>query len=172
MFKGKEILAHWTYTPEEWRHFTEESYELDRKAKWGLFLFVMAIAVVVLFIFWLINRDSGAVVIGVFVGLAVILSLTVFLTTTYDHWQNRKYHGETYISRDGVFLNRQLHLWRGWGAELEKACYDSEARLIEITYSIPSRQGRDSHTVYVPVPAGRESEVQPILSAMAETVSA
>ncbi len=168
IIQGKDVLAHWKYSAEEWRRYTEKAYEIEKKEKWGLFLFVMAIAIIVLIGFWLFNRDSGVVVIAVFVGLAAILSVTILLTTSYTHWQNKKYHGEVYIGRDGVFLNRQLHLWRGWGAELEKAGYDEKERLISITYSIPSRQGRDTHSVHVPVPKGRENEVKAILAALAE----
>ncbi len=168
MLQNQDVLAHWQYSPEEWRRYTEQSYEMEKKDKWGLFLLVMVVAVVVLGVFWIAVEDSGPVVIGVFLGLAVILSLTIFLTTNFNHWQNRKYHGEVYISRDGVYLNRQLHLWRGWGAELEGTNYDPKERLLEFTYSVPNRGGRSSHTIYVLVPQGHDSEVKPLLATLAD----
>lgn len=168
MLTGSDLLVHWKYKPEEWLQYTEQAHKLDTKEKWSLFLLVMVIAVIVLGLFWLAIPDSGMVVVGVFFGLAIILSITIFITTTYTYWQNRQHQGEVYISRSGAFINHQLHLWQGWGAELDRARYDPGERLIEITYSIPSRQGRDSHTICIPVPAGKDSEVNPVLSALAE----
>jgi hypothetical protein len=169
MLQQQDVLAHWQYSPQEWQRYTEKAFELEKKGKWALFGMVMVIAVVVLVIFWIAVPDSGWVAIGVFVGLAVILSLTIFLTTNYTRWQNTKHHGEVYIARDGAYINRQLHLWRGWGADLEKVSYDSRERIITITYSIPSRQGRDTHSIYILVPQGRDGEVKPLISALGES---
>ena len=162
ILKGKNILAHWTYTNEQWLEYSEKDYTLDKSAKWQLFLLVMGVTAVVTIGFWLFNRDSGIIMLGVFLGLGVLLAGVVWLTTTYDHWQNTKYHGEVFIARDGAYIGRKLHLWKGWGASLDGINYDEQSRLLQIEYSIPSRNGRDSAAVRILVPPGQEDKARQI----------
>lgn len=164
ILRGERLLAHWTYQPEHWLDFADKDYTAERAAKWGLFRLVMVITAVVTFGFWLFHPDSGWLMVGIFGGLGLLLASVVLLTTNYDHWQNRRYLGEAYIARDGAFVGRRLHLWRGWGARLDEATYAEPERLLELTYSMPSRTGRDSATVRIPVPPGEEDRAKHIIS--------
>ena len=105
--------------------------------------------------------------LGVMGGLALILAATILITTNYDRWQNRRYLGEVIISRDGVYVNRMLHLWRGWGTTLDKTEYNRQDRMLEFTYSAPSRTGRNYATAWVPVPVGAEAKAEEILASFA-----
>ncbi len=164
MLEGSNILVRWKYSEGEWAEYTENSYQAEKSGKWGLYLFVMAIAAVVCFFFWIFVEDSGLIMVGVMGGLAVILALTILITTNYDRWQNRRHLGEAIISRDGVYINRLLHLWRGWGARLDGAEYNRRERMLEFTYSAPSRTGRNYATARVPVPTGAEARAEEILA--------
>jgi hypothetical protein len=116
IINGEDVLAHWKYTPGEWQDYSEKDYAMEKEGKWSLYKLVMVITLVVVFGFWLFHRDSAGLMIGIFFGLGVILAVTILLTTNYDHWQNKKYQGEVYIARDGAYVGRKLHLWKGWGA--------------------------------------------------------
>jgi hypothetical protein len=168
MLKGDNILAHWRYTSGEWQEYTEKDYQMEKSVKWGLYRVVMVITAVVTFGFFLFHRDSGTIMIGLFLGLAALLSGVILMTTSYDHWQNKKYQGEVLITRDGAFIGRKLHLWKGWGASLDDLDYDEPNRLLLITYSMPSRTGRNSDTVRIEVPAGQEDKARQIMKDLAK----
>lgn len=167
MLSGKNILAHWKYSADEWKAYGEKDYRMERNDKWGLYRLVVVITAVVTFGFWLFHRDSGVIMLGIFFGLALLLGGVILLTTSYDHWQNTRYQGEVYITRDGAYIGRKLHLWRGWGATLDDVNYDEPNRLLLLTYSMPSRMGRDSATARILVPIGQENKAREIVSELA-----
>lgn len=169
ILKGENVLAHWTYTAEQWQEYSKKDYTLDKRAKWQLYGLVMVVTAVVTIGFWLFHRDSGTIMLGVFLGLGVLLPIVILLTTNYDHWQNTKYHGEVYIARDGAYIGRKLHLWKGWGASLDDINYDEPSRLLVIDYSMPSRNGRDTATVRIPVPPGQDDKARQIMTELAGT---
>ncbi len=162
ILKGENMLAHWTYTTNQWQEYAEKDYAMDKSAKWQLYGLVMGVTAVVTTGFWLFHRDSGATMLGVLLGLGVLLSGVILLTTNYDRWQNTKYHGEVYIARDGAYIGRKLHLWKRWGASMDDVNYDEKSKLLMIDYSMPSRNGRDSAAVRIPVPPGQEDKARQI----------
>jgi hypothetical protein len=167
ILSGENILAHWSYTTDQWQDYSEKDYQVERGDKWQLYRLVMVITSVVTFGFWLFHRDSGVLMIGIFLGLGALLSCVIVLTTSYDHWQNTKYQGEVYIAQDGAYVGRKLHLWKGWGAQLDGLDYDEPNRLLLITYSMPSRSGRDSATARILVPPGEEEKTRQIMAELA-----
>jgi hypothetical protein len=163
----KNLLVHWTYTPHQWQEYTEKDYSAQKSERWSLYGLVMIIVVIVCFGFWLFNRDSGALMIIITFGLGVLLAGTVFFTTIYDHWQNKRCKGEVYITKNGVLVNKSLHLWHGWGASLERVEYKKQDQIIEIAYSTPNRGTRNTFTVRIPVPPGQEVKASQVIEKIA-----
>ncbi len=164
MLDKKDMLVHWTYTPEEWQAYTQTAYSADTRDKWNLYKLVMAITVIVCTGFFLFHRDSGMIMVVMALGLGILLAVVILMTTNYDHWQNKRHRGEVYITKNGAFVNRQLHLWKGWGAQLDDIQYNENDRIIEITYSIPSTTMRDTATVRVPVPSGEDAKAREVIA--------
>jgi hypothetical protein len=163
ILRGEKILVHWKYSSTEWQQYADKAYKKEKQDKWQLYLMVVVISVIVGFGFWLFNRDSAAIVFFMLLGLFAFLAVLIFFSTNSNYWQNKKYQGEVYIAHDGAYVNRQLHLWRSWGAQLENVNYAEKEKLLEFTYSVPSRQGRDSFTLRVPVPDGEEKTARKLL---------
>ena len=164
ILNGEKQLAHWKYGPAEWQSFAEKEYAREKTDKRNLFLLVAAICLVVGVVFTISHPDGGLVVLGVLGGLLVIIAIVAITTTRYDYWMNKKYLGEAFITPDGVYLNRQLHLFRGWGASLDGVYYNEEEKFLAFQYSTPNRNGRSDYTLRVPVPAGKEQEARQVLS--------
>jgi len=164
ILKGENRLAHWKYDPVEWRAYAEKEYVTEKRDKRNLFYLVAAISLVVGVGFTIAHPDVGWVVLGVLGGVLVFIAILVLFTTRYDYWMNKKYLGEAYITPDGVYLNRQLHLWRGWGASLDAFSYNEEDKFLAFQYSTPNRTGRADYTLRVPVPSGKEQEARQILA--------
>jgi len=164
IFKGENLLAHWKYDPVEWQAYAEKEYVTEKRDKRNLFYLVAVISLVVGVGFTIAHPDVGWVVLGLLGGVLVFIAILVLFSTRYNYWMNKKYLGEAYITTDGVYLNRQLHLWRGWGASLDAFSYNEEDKFLAFQYSTPNRTGRADYTVRVPVPAGKEQEACRVLA--------
>ncbi len=163
IFRGDNLLAHWKYDPSEWGDYSEKEYVRAKKEKWGMFWLVAAICVIVGGIFIATHDDAFVPVAAVLGGLLLLIVFVILISTRYDYAVNKKYIGEAFITPDGVYLNRQLHLWRGWGASLDDASYNEQGKYLAFRYSTPNRYGRADYTVRVPVPAGKEEEARRVL---------
>ncbi len=53
--------------------------------------------------------------ICIILGIIAIIGLTAFLSIQSPYRWNKKHLGEVYIAKDGAYLNRRLHIWRGLG---------------------------------------------------------
>ncbi|RJO62538.1 MAG: hypothetical protein C4542_03360 [Dehalococcoidia bacterium] len=164
ILKGENLLAHWKYSLAEWQSYAEKEYATEKREKRNLFYLVAVISLVVGVGFTIAQPDSGWVVLWVLGGLVVLIAFVAFSTTRYNYWMNKKYRGEAYITPDGVYLNRMLHLWRGWGASLEDVSYNESEKFLAFQYSTPNRNGRSDYTLRVPVPAGKEEEARQVLA--------
>jgi hypothetical protein len=164
LFKDKNLLAHWTYTSDEWSKYSETDYKADSKGKWSIFHVVAVISLAVGLIFLIFAGEGGMVVFIVMLGLIVLIALVAWFSARQVYNQNRNSLGEAFISREGVCLNRQFHTWKGLAANLDSVTMLEEKgqRLLAFTYSMPSRVGMEARTVRVPVPAGKEEEAKKI----------
>lgn len=166
ILRGENLLAHWTYTGEEWSRYAKTEHVEFKQHNRNLFFLVVVIAVIIGVFFIIMNPDDWAIFVVIILGIIVIAGGSALLAVVLSKRQNRKYHGEVFITADGLFINRVLHLWKGYGAALEGAVYEDEGReipVIIISYSTPNRGGSQTSTVRVPVPRGRENEVPVII---------
>jgi hypothetical protein len=171
ILSGENRLAHWKYDPAEWQSFAEKEYAREKTDKRNLFFLVAGISVVVGVGFTIAHHDAGLVVLWVLGGMLILIAFVAFTTTRYNYWMNKKYLGEAYITPDGVYLNRQLHLFRGWGARLDSFSYDEGEKFIAFQYSTPNRNGRADYTLRVPVPNGKEEEARRVLASFQKEAS-
>jgi len=159
---GENLLAHWTYSLEEWNQYADKEFQTEKKEKRMLFYMVAGIALFFGVLFFLFDREGGLWVLISMLGLIGLIAFVAWFAAWYNYSQNKKYLGEAYITRDAVYLNRQLHTWRGLGSRLESVVLaEKESRpLLAFTYSAPSRIGRQEYTVRVPVPEGQEKAAE------------
>jgi len=164
ILSDKSLLARWTYTDAEWRAYTEADHEIDTRNRWTLAAIISAFALFFGVLFAIFAPEGGVYVLFVMLGLIVLVWLTAFLTSRQNYRRNVQRKGETLISSQGILLNGQLHAWNVIGSRLERVDYMEETPpLIEFEYSAPSRSGRDSYTVRVPVPFGNEASAHDIV---------
>jgi len=168
MFQGENLLAHWTYTPEQWKKYTELEYKTESREKWKLFYLVAGIALFFGIVFFIFDREAGLVVFLVMLGLIALIAFVAWISAWSTYRQNKKYLGEAFIAKDAVYLNRQFHTWKGLGARLESVILAQEKgqQLLAFTYSMPTRTGIQEHTIRVPVPPGQEKSAGKIAEAL------
>jgi anaerobic selenocysteine-containing dehydrogenase len=164
ILKGDNLLARWTYSSGEWQQYADEEYERQKSNNTKTFLIVSAISIVLTLAFGFIRRISWPLLFAVLAGAIALIGFVVWITTIYNHRQNKNIQGQAYFTPDAVYLNRQLHDFKGMGAKLEKTeLKDEQQQYIEFTYSVPSRYSRQYHQVRVPVPHGKEQEARKLV---------
>lgn len=170
ILRSDNLLAHWTYTPDEWNKYAEKEYVTEKNVKRVLFYVIAGFALFFGVLFFIIDQESGKLVLFVMLALIVIIAFTAWFTAWYNYRQNKKYLGETYITSEAVYMNRQLHIWHGLGARLESVNLDKkrEQQILELTYSAPTRTGVQDYTIRVPVPRGKEREAAKVLEKFSE----
>ncbi len=167
MLRRENLLAYWTYSENEWRAYAEREHLEQVAVNRGMFLMIAVIAVIVGVIFVFIEPDSlfsTTIAIG---GIIVIIGFTALCVTFYRRAQNRRFLGEVYLNRDGVYINRELHTWKSLGCRMESALIDDKylgQTILVFNYSAPSRNGRDYFSARVPVPLGKEIEAEKALA--------
>lgn len=167
VLRGEDLLAHWEYSPEEWRRYTEKEYAEDRAAKKGLFILIAIISVIVGTGFVIFVPDSLAITAIMIASLIILIGAVAFISARYEHYRNVKSHGEAFITRTSVYLNRRIHLWKGIGTRFEGAELRAAGRrpaVLAIEYSAFARHGRNYYTIRIPVPVGQEETAKHVLN--------
>jgi hypothetical protein len=169
---GKDLLARWTYSAEEWKKYSEDEYKRERGEKQALFIIVAVIAAVAGVIFVIVDRGkAGLIVLACMGGLIALIAFVAYFTPWYTRWQNLKYPGEVLIAPNGAYFSRQLHLWDQFGARLVKVeLHDKKQQYIEFTYEAPTRTGMQEYNARVPVPQGKEAEARALVEKFASFV--
>jgi len=173
ILSGENILAHWTYSSEEWMKYTEKEYKEEKQSKKGLAIVISVIALLMGIVFFLADNENGIWVLAVMLALIAVIAFTAWFTSWYNHRQNQKYLGETYITEDAVYINRQLHTWRGLGARLDSVDLNQgeSPLLLKFVYSAPTRTGMQEYTARIPVPKGQEAAAEKIFKHFKDAVS-
>ncbi|MEW5724523.1 MAG: hypothetical protein AB1896_15540 [Thermodesulfobacteriota bacterium] len=164
MIEGGDHLAHFTYSPEEWRRFAEWDYAAEAAEKKSLWRLVFVISLVIGLGFIAVMRDRASV--WVFAGLMGFNAFLYMIAVGLPRLTLRRNlgrTGEVYLGSAGVYLNGSVHAWNYWGARFEAAELLTEPLPhILLTYSQLQAAGKSLRfyrrpiVVRVPVPRGRE----------------
>lgn len=161
ILNGEGVLAHWTYSPEEWSRFTQAETKRDRAGKITLFFIVAGFALFFGLIFAIFGGKEGIVVLLITIGLTVFIGGVAAVSIAWAYLANKRGQGEVTIARDGILQNKAFHNWNHFGGRLDRVFLrEDESLLLEFDYSYPSRTGRQTAEVRIPVPAGREEEAR------------
>ena len=164
LLSGQELLAYWTYNPQEWQRYTEKEFEISKFEKVPLLILVSVISLIIGGIFAIADPEAGLVVFLVMLGLIALLSGIVFLVPRLRHQHNQSSLGYAYIGTKGLYLNGYFHNWNMLGASLDSASIlMDEIPMLEIVYSFPTRTGRQEETVRVPIPQGQMAMAERIV---------
>ena len=165
--KKENVLAYWQYSPEEWKVYTEQEHEEDATARRNLFFMVAVIALIVGIVFMLIKRENFLIIAVIILGIIAIAGISAWASGLANYLNNKRRLGDVYISLDGAYLNRQVHIWKGIGNKLEAVSFEEDEHQrprIKIDYSSPGRGSRNYYSVRIPVPPGQEELAQRIVA--------
>ncbi|MGD6808694.1 MAG: hypothetical protein ACQCN3_03260 [Candidatus Bathyarchaeia archaeon] len=165
ILNGKNVLAHWTYTSQQWGIYSKKEYKTEMQEKRGLFLVVTAFALFFGVLFWFFDPDAGFYVFVTMLGLIGLIGFTWRFTTWQNYRQNTTGTPEAYISKDAVYLNSKLYCWRAPLTHFDKATLENKRGVDVLTFRFTvfsGRTGPQIYTVRVPVPEGRKAEAEEV----------
>lgn len=171
LINGKQLLAHWTFDPEQWRMFTEKEYSTEKNEKRLMLLVVSVIILIVGAIFWLIMRDKAAgIVFLVLLGVIAIIAFVAVIVPWLTYRRNLKQTGDIYIGKNCLYLNGAIHTWSFAGARLEDIkLILKPSPMINVTYTYWTSTGRyfffyrQAATVRIPIPEGKLEEAENVV---------
>ena len=175
IFDDSKVLVKWTYAESEWKSYTEEDYLRETAGKWALFRVVAIICAVigggVAVADW---KGGGPVVLGVLLGLCAVIAVVVRLTTSAQRKHRLANHaGQVRIGEEGLWLAGELHVWKGWGARMERCgVIAGQPPCIEFVYSTPAKNQRQINSVRVPIPTGFDAEAAGVVAHFVEKLAA
>jgi hypothetical protein len=158
ILKGEGRITVWQYSQDEWIRFIAADFEDEKKSKKTLFFVVAVIAVVVGILLMISLKDVLALFIAL--GIIPIVAIPAFWAPRARFNKLKNSEPKALIAEKGVIVGKMFHLWVNLGASLDEVKINSEAEpdMIEFTYSMPTRNGRDVQVARVPVPKGKTEE--------------
>lgn len=161
ILSGEGQIAVWYYKSDEWLRFIEGDFAEDKKVKRTIFYLISGISVVVGIL--LTIRFQDILIAEIILGLIAFIAIIAFVAPYFRLKKLRKSKPQAMISEKGVIVGRMFHLWVKLGASLDGVNWNDEnpgTVMIEFTYSMPTRNGRDQQIARVPVPEGKTDEAK------------
>ncbi|MBN1375854.1 MAG: hypothetical protein JXA01_06840 [Dehalococcoidia bacterium] len=162
--RGEGLLAHWTYTPEQWTQYIEKEATRNKESKRALLFIAAGIALAVGVIYAVLNPLSSVWTLSAVLGLIIVIGFTAWSTGWYDNRENKQYQGEAYLAKEGLYFNRRLHLWKQLGSYLNSVEYvEDTPPLLKFSYFALTGTITQEYEVHVPVPKGQEARAKELL---------
>lgn len=159
LLDDSQLLAHWSFTEEEWTAWMNLDERVARKAKWMLFGWVLFFCLFIGALFIWGDPQAGPALLGVLLALCAIIAVIIPWTLQNRRSGRMKAPREVRICRDGLRLGNELHVWHGFKARLEDiGLEEGPPCLLGIVYSTISRKQRRFHELRIPVPAEQHEE--------------
>jgi hypothetical protein len=164
VFSDVNILAHWEYSHEEWLEYSNEEFKTQKSEKWGIFITIAVISIIVVGIFSLTHRDAWKVLSVVFALLLLLLALIAFIIPKIKYARDRKnVNPEVYISLNGIYLAGEFYIWNFLTSRLEDVNFTENKMLIIVNYSYATRTGLNHACARIPVPLSKLEEAKIIV---------
>lgn len=170
LFSGQNLLAHWTYSPDEWTRYLHAEFARVRRMRIGLLVLLplgMAVAGVVV-VFISARRDHvepfvESLIVG---GTGLLIGLVIGLLVWGIHYREVTRRrdigaGSIYISTGGLLIGGSLEAWDSafGGGRLVRVAYErGDPDELLFRYSHNSGRGRDTKDVRVPVPRNQQTD--------------
>jgi membrane protein YdbS with pleckstrin-like domain len=163
ILKGEGRIAVWRYSQEEWVRFIAADFEDEKKIKKSLFIVVSVIAIIVGTITMFVYENILLLVFSA--AIIPIVAIPAFWVPRARFNKLKNSEPKALIAEKGVIVGKMFHLWVNLGASLDEVKINSEdnSDIIEFTYSMPTRTGRQVEVARVPVPKEKPEEAIKII---------
>lgn len=162
-FENGEMLAHWTYTDDEWRRFVE----VERKDNAGMIagmsiIFGMMGLLAAVVQFFVVEGSVGfrlVLGIGLLVGLTVLgtiigAGMQLAGNRRCNRLERRRY--DAYFGDEGFYFANKFHTWSHFGRGLESVDLldDGPIPVLQFDFRVNTGNSSTTQSTRVPIPAG------------------
>lgn len=164
-----EVLAHWTYAPDEWSEYTRRELGFrSGEARW------LGVGVALFGILMLAFREDtdSRIAAAVSIVIGTVIYVGKMLQARAAHAANAATRGgEVIISPRAVLLNGRYHVLQDDRFHFAgvRLLDEDDPPVLEFTVAWSTRSGRADDQVYVPVPRGREAEARALAASFPGT---
>jgi hypothetical protein len=162
LLAGQNLLARWTYSPDEWSRFIQAELARVRRVRIRLLVGLPLVGSVGGGIIGFISapRDPFILMVALAGGAGLLIGLVTWGANYYDVASRRDRAGSVYISPSGVLMGGRFYSWDSDGRSLVKVAYergDPDEILFRYSYGT-GRGGRAIEDVRVPVPRDHQND--------------
>lgn len=163
ILSGEGRIAIWKYLPEEWLRFIAVDFEAEKKSKKMMFILISVISVIVGVILLFVVKDI--LILFITLGIIPLVAIPAFLAPRMRYRKLQQSESKALIAENGVIVGKMFHLWVKMGARLDNVLIDMESdpKIIEFSYSIPTRNGRQEEVARIPIPYAKLDEAMRIV---------
>jgi hypothetical protein len=162
MFAGKDLLAKWELSTEEWEDFFPRAEKAARNQKFVLWIIMTFFFVLFSTIFYFFFEDGDSAQYFLLTMGAIWLFISGLLYFIVNAKKSSAANREIFIGKKGVYVNGQAHLWKGVGTRLVDVAYLEADDLLKFTYSSPAAYSAQLVEVLVPI-ANRHPNLKKVL---------
>jgi hypothetical protein len=177
MVAGENLLAHWTYSPQEWSQYVQSEVTRGKTAR-TIVLLVMLVAFGIIVIPFLsaASRSRGTFLVPLMTLIITFAGIGLFVwrIATGDVRRLKAQNtGEAFIGATGLLLNDRYYPWNVIGTGLTGVSYEpGNPNVVCFKYlkssarSVGGQAMPDKYekSVRVPVPIGHEEEAQSLVA--------
>lgn len=157
--ENNDFIARWKFSQKQWEDFIIKEYNLRKEQKRAMFFFLTIITVIIFLVFIFLINEGKLVMFLVMLGLVSLYAFMAFAVPILIKRFHSKGDAEVMIMKNGILLNKQLHVWNIPTSKFKKAEYsENPFEMIKITYSYYDRTGPRQYTVVSPVPDEKEAK--------------
>jgi WD40 repeat protein len=151
---GVDLVAHWTYTEDEWQRHVEEQYADEKKTSKGILLIVFVIFLVIAGILVLVEPDILSVLGIIFAAIFIPVGMAAFVAPRLRYARDKKIRGEFFVGPASVLFGRKFIAFDSYGKRFDGAAIERDpASILTFHYSTRGKHGRYyPQSLPVPVP--------------------
>ena len=172
LFRGKDLLAHWTFDASEQMKKAKTEFE-EKKSRHKILLLIIGFFFVVLTaifaIFGFDDIEDAAGFIGMMGGIFAFIALVALITPYTSYNRMKKALPAVFIGPYSAWVMGEYTQWKAPMTRITGISYQTTrtGAVIEVNYVIFQRYGPQPHVCRIPVADGHEQEAAKLAENMA-----
>lgn len=173
MFKGKELLVHWHFPPNEQQKKAKTELNEQKGMHMLLMIVITTFFVVITGMFMIFGFDDvkdAVMFMGMMGGILALIFSVAMITPRIAYNKMRQSLPEVYVGPYGAWVMGQYSQWKTILTKISSVnlTHGETGAVIEVWFMIWQRYGFQLHVCRIPAPDGQEEKAKQIAKDLAE----
>ncbi|HNR97042.1 MAG TPA: hypothetical protein PKH89_08760 [Anaerolineae bacterium] len=169
ILSGDDVIASWSYDPEEGHRLAREAFEERWSGNKRLFAIVAVLMVVIGFVVLVLpmlqDEDLAWPFVLAYFLLIPVIGLVAWLAPRAEYRQALRDANDVLIARSGVYVRGALHSWADPGSTLEQVTFEVTNQPPELVFVLTHLSGvggphSEPEALRLAVPEGHEQDAE------------